>query len=163
MADIFLTTFSNAFSWMKMYEFLLKFCKNSFIGIGTDTNIEVIVVSLTTWEAHHSPSSNHCDITVRLVTPYSNCALNQNRLQNTHYHSWENRSKFDKMIFWKYKLFTMVKLHHPKHTSVLLDICQQYIDSRLFPRAFSKLGLKLNNGTFQIINHLTNSNVPHNC
>ena len=23
--------------------------------IGIDTNIEVIVVSLTTWEAHHSP------------------------------------------------------------------------------------------------------------
>ena len=33
-----------------MYEFLLKFCRNSFIGIGIDTNIEVIVVSLTTWE-----------------------------------------------------------------------------------------------------------------
>ena len=26
-----------------------------FFFIGIDTNIEVIVVSLTTWEAHHSP------------------------------------------------------------------------------------------------------------
>ena len=25
------------------------------LNIGIDTNIEVIVVSLTTWEAHHSP------------------------------------------------------------------------------------------------------------
>ena len=25
------------------------------LDIGIDTNIEVIVVSLTTWEAHHSP------------------------------------------------------------------------------------------------------------
>ena len=28
---------------------------NQGISIGIDTNIEVIVVSLTTWEAHHSP------------------------------------------------------------------------------------------------------------
>ena len=27
--------------------------------IGIDTNIEVIVVSLTTWEAHHSPRESH--------------------------------------------------------------------------------------------------------
>ena len=27
------------------------------MDIGIDTNIEVIVVSLTTWEAHHSPRS----------------------------------------------------------------------------------------------------------
>ena len=26
-----------------------------YVAIGIDTNIEVIVVSLTTWEAHHSP------------------------------------------------------------------------------------------------------------
>ena len=56
--------------------------------------------------------SNHCDVTVRFVTLNSNCTLNQNRQQNIHYHSWEtdqNQSNyFDKMIFWKYKLFTMV-------------------------------------------------------
>ena len=28
--------------------------------IGIDTNIEVIVVSLTTWEAHHSPRAKGC-------------------------------------------------------------------------------------------------------
>ena len=30
-------------------------CVTYSVGIGIDTNIEVIVVSLTTWEAHHSP------------------------------------------------------------------------------------------------------------
>ena len=60
------------------------------------------------------------------------------------------------MIFWKYKLFTMIKLPHSKHTSVLLDICHHHIDSRLFSKAFSKLRMEWN-GTFQIINHLTNS------
>ena len=124
--------------------------------IGIDTNIDVIVVSLTTLEAHHSPRakpegcgelpmslmrqqwpkmryqfllyheetklmmnksqncpwlqhdymftswghvtwwfllgntcSNPCDVTVRFVTLNSNCTLNQNRQQNSHYHSWE--------------------------------------------------------------------------
>ena len=31
------------------------YLKSSNYDIGIDTNIEVIVVSLTTWEAHHSP------------------------------------------------------------------------------------------------------------
>ena len=34
------------------YSVLEKSCQ---LIIGIDTNIEVIVVSLTTWEAHHSP------------------------------------------------------------------------------------------------------------
>ena len=91
--------------------------------------------------------SNHCDVTVRFVTLNSNCTLNQNMQQNIYHHYWEtdqNLSKcFDKMIFWKYKLFTMVKLPHSKHTSVLLDICHHHIDSRLFSEAFSKLSLNL--------------------
>ena len=91
--------------------------------------------------------SNHCDVTVRFVTLNSNCTLNQNRQQNIHYHSWETDQNylkyFDKMIFWKYKLFTMVKLPHSKHTSVLLDIRNHHIDSRLFSKAFSKLRLNL--------------------
>ena len=29
----------------------------AMLAIGMDTNIEVIVVSLTTWEAHHSPKA----------------------------------------------------------------------------------------------------------
>ena len=33
--------------------------------------------------------SNHCDVTIRFVTLNSNCTLNQNRRQNSHYHSWE--------------------------------------------------------------------------
>ena len=33
--------------------------------------------------------SNHCDVTVRFVTLNSNCTLNQNRQQNSHYPSWE--------------------------------------------------------------------------
>ena len=138
----------------------------SLKAIGIDTKIEVIVVSPTTWEAHHSPRakpegcgelprslvtpqwpksryqflfyhdgtklmmnkqilsiqmlkfvqklsmvtawlhctswghvtwlfllgnkcSNHCDVTVRFVTLNSKCTLNQNRQQNSHYHSWE--------------------------------------------------------------------------
>ena len=183
--------------------------------IGIDTNIEVIVVSLTTWEADHSPRatpegfgelprslmrqqwpklmyqclfyhdetklmmnkqilsqncpcvqhgyictsrghvtwlflicytcSNHCDVTARFVSLNSNCTLNQNTQQNSHYHSWEtdqNLSKcFHKMIFWKYKWFTMDKLPHPKHTSVLLDICHPHTDSHLLSKAFSKLSL----------------------
>ena len=91
--------------------------------------------------------SNHCGVTLRFVTLNSNCTLNQNRQQNSHYHSWEtdqNYSKcFDKMIFWKYKWFTMDKLPHPKHTSVLLDICHHHTDSHLFSKAFSKLSLNL--------------------
>ena len=47
------------------------------------------------------------------------------------------------MIFWKYKCFTMDKLPHPKHTSVLLDICHHHTDSHLFSKAFSKLSLNL--------------------
>ena len=39
----------------------------------------------------------------------------------------------------------MVKLPHPKHTNVLLDICHHHTDSNLF----SKVEFKLNNGTFQ--------------
>ena len=38
-----------------------RFCVLLFVSdavIGIDTNIEVIVVSLTTWEAHHSPRAN---------------------------------------------------------------------------------------------------------
>ena len=150
--------------------------------IGIDTNIEVIVVSLTTWEAHHSPRakpkgcgelprslmrqqwpklryqflfyhdetklmlnkqilsieilqfvpklpwlqhgymctswghvtwlfllgnrcSNHCDVTVRIVTLNSNCTLNQNGQQNIENLNTlkslflGNRSKLIKM-FW---------------------------------------------------------------
>ena len=33
--------------------------------------------------------SNHCDVTIRSVTLNSNCTLNQNRQQNSHYHSWQ--------------------------------------------------------------------------
>ena len=33
----------------------IRFIPQGVIVIGIDTNIEVIVVSLTTWEAHHSP------------------------------------------------------------------------------------------------------------
>ena len=33
--------------------FIKNMCLIWYLGI--DTNIEVIVVSLTTWEAHHSP------------------------------------------------------------------------------------------------------------
>ena len=47
------------------------------------------------------------------------------------------------MIFWKYKWFTMDKLPHLKHTSVLLDICHHHTDSHLFSKAFSKLSLNL--------------------
>ena len=37
----------------------------------------------------------------------------------------------------------MDKLPHPIHTSVLLDIYHHHTDSRLFPKAFSKLSLNL--------------------
>ena len=37
----------------------------------------------------------------------------------------------------------MDKLRHPKHTSVLLDICHHHTDSHLFSKALSKLSLHL--------------------
>ena len=37
----------------------------------------------------------------------------------------------------------MDELPHPKHTSVLPDICHHHTDSRLFSEAFSKLSLNL--------------------
>ena len=87
--------------------------------------------------------SNHCDVTVRFVTLNANNALNQ----NIDYHSWETDQNYskcvDKMLFWKYKLFTMVKLPHSEHKSVLLDTCQHYIDLRLFSEEFLRLGLNL--------------------
>ena len=43
----------------------------------------------------------------------------------------------------------MVILPHFKHTSVLLDICHHYIDSRLFSEAFSKSRLKLTMNPFK--------------
>ena len=52
--------------------------------------------------------SNHSDVTVRFVIQNSNHTVNQNRQQNIHF-SGESIS-FDKMIFWKYKLFTRVRL-----------------------------------------------------
>ena len=62
--------------------------------------------------------SNHCDVTVRFVALNANCTLNQNKQRNIHYHYSEtdqNWSKwYDKVIFWKYKLFTMVELPHSK-------------------------------------------------
>ena len=68
------------------------------------------------------------------------------------------------MIFWKYKCFTMDTLPHLKHTSVLLDICLILSSSYWFFAfafwSFFKVELKLNNGTFQIINHLKNSAIP---
>ena len=54
----------------------------------------------------------------------------------------------------------MDKLPHPKHTSVLLDICHHHIDLHLFSKAFSQVEFKLNNGTFRIINHIKNSAIP---
>ena len=45
---------------------------------------------------------------------------------------------------------------HPKHTNVLLDICHHHTDSYLLSKVFFKVDFKLNNGTFQIINHLKN-------
>ena len=54
----------------------------------------------------------------------------------------------------------MDELPHPKHTSVLLDICHHHTDSGLFFLNFSKVEFKFNNGTFQINNHLTNSAIP---
>ena len=46
--------------WSKIHEnsnILLSFrvYRKLWFDIGIDANIEVIVVSLTTWEAHHSP------------------------------------------------------------------------------------------------------------
>ena len=64
------------------------------------------------------------------------------------------------MIFWKYKWFTMDKLPHPKHTSVLLDICHHHTDSHLFSKAFSKLILNLTMEPFKVWNHLKNSAIP---
>ena len=37
----------------------------------------------------------------------------------------------------------MGTLSHPKHTCVLLDICHNHTDLRLFYKAFSKLSLNL--------------------
>ena len=62
------------------------------------------------------------------------------------------------MIFRK--LFKVVKLPLSEHTMGQFDICYHYIDSRLLSKAFSKLSLNLNNGTFQIINHVTNPAIP---
>ena len=54
----------------------------------------------------------------------------------------------------------MDKLPHPKHTSVLLNICHHHTDSHLFSNVFFKVEFKLKDGTFQIINHLKNSAFP---
>ena len=37
----------------------------------------------------------------------------------------------------------MDKLPHPKHTSVLIDICHHHTDSHLVSKAFPKLSLNL--------------------
>ena len=57
------------------------------------------------------------------------------------------------MIFWKYKLLTMVKcliLNTPVFYLIIVII-------KLIRVCFFIVEFKLNNGTFQIINHLTNS------
>ena len=43
--------------WLMLYDIMFGWsgCVTAYFVIGIDTNIEVIVVSLTTWEAHHSP------------------------------------------------------------------------------------------------------------
>ena len=51
--DIFKCIFMNEVVWISI-KTSLKFLRDQ-LNIGIDTNIEVIVVSLTTWEAHHSP------------------------------------------------------------------------------------------------------------
>ena len=65
--------------------------------------------------------------TARFGTLNSSHTLHQNRHGNIHYYSWEtdqNQLKsFNKMTFWKYTLFTRIKLTQFKHTSFLLDVC----------------------------------------
>ena len=48
-----------------------------------------------------------------------------------------------KTVFWKYKLFTMVKLPLSKHTSVLVDIVIIILIHVCFLNFFLKLSLNL--------------------
>ena len=51
--------------------------------------------------------------------------------------------KINQNILIRWYLFTMVKVPHSKHTSVLLDSCHHYIDLCLFSKTFPKFRLKL--------------------
>ena len=63
------------------------------------------------------------------------------------------------MIFWKYKWFTMDKLLI-LNTTVFYLISVFIILIRICFLNFFKVEFKLNNGTFQKINHLKNSAIP---
>ena len=54
----------------------------------------------------------------------------------------------------------MDKLPHPKHTSVLLDICHQHTDWGLFSKAFPKLGLNLTMEPFKLTTILQIPAIP---
>ena len=66
MAAIFQTTFSNAFSWMKMYEFRLKFHWSLFIHKGPINNIPALVQIMPWHRSDDTPLSE--PMKVRLPT-----------------------------------------------------------------------------------------------
>ena len=95
--------------------------------------------------------SNHCDVTVRIVTLNSNCTLHQNGQKNIHYHSWETDKKNTNYLQWLNCLILNTPVFYLIFVIIILiRVC--------FLKLFQSW--VLNNGTFQIINHLTNSAIP---
>ena len=104
------------FIWLNSVIVQQTFCQLT-LAIGIDTKIEVMVVSPTTWEAHHSPRAkpDGCgDLPRSLVTP----PWPKSRYQFLFYHDASKHIKFMQIcmcIRWKSLIKLLQISHKGKH------------------------------------------------
>ena len=106
---------------------------------------------------HGNTCSNHCDVTIRLVALNSSHTLHQNIQQNSHYQPWETSQDwskcFDKIILENSNYLQWLKCLTVN--TPMFYLVFGIIIFTLVSLSIVSAGFKLNNGTFQRINHLT--------
>ena len=148
MADIFQTTFSNAFSWMNMYEFLFKF--HWFVSKQPINNIPALVQIMAWRRSGDKPLSE--PIMVRLQTHI--CVT---RLQWVKWHSVHDNIKhvFLLKVLWWFWIFEQT-LFNVIMRDIVANIIRFVWNHRCITHKIlynSSVGLKCT----AIINRMTNA------